>query len=48
MSIPEKIGQMTQLNQDLIFTKDGVLNTTAVAYYAKNYHVGSYLNQLSR
>ncbi|KAI8081783.1 glycoside hydrolase family 3 domain protein [Halteromyces radiatus] len=47
MTIREKIGQMTQLNQDLILTKDGELNTTAVEYYAKNYHVGSYLNQLS-
>lgn len=48
MTLFEKVGQMTQLNQDLIFTKDGQLNTSAVAYYAKNYHVGSYLNQLAR
>ncbi|KAL9540572.1 hypothetical protein MBANPS3_009605 [Mucor bainieri] len=47
MSIEEKIGQMTQINQDLVLGKDGVLNRTAVEYYAKNYYVGSYLNQLA-
>ncbi|KAI8340076.1 glycoside hydrolase superfamily [Chlamydoabsidia padenii] len=46
MTLSEKIGQMTQLNEDLILTKEGILNTTAVEYYARNYHVGSYLNQL--
>jgi beta-glucosidase len=48
MTIAEKIGQMTQLNQDLVLGKDGVLNRTAVEYYAKNYYVGSYLNQLAK
>jgi beta-glucosidase len=48
MTLSEKVGQMTQLNQDLIFTKEGQLNASAVAYYAKNYHVGSYLNQLAK
>ncbi|KAI9270550.1 glycoside hydrolase superfamily [Phascolomyces articulosus] len=48
MTIEEKIGQMTQINQDLILGEDGVLNKTAVEYYAKNYFVGSYLNQLAR
>ncbi|KAG1083536.1 hypothetical protein G6F42_022180 [Rhizopus arrhizus] len=47
MSVEEKIGQMTQINQDLVLGKDGVLNRTAVEYYAKNYYVGSYLNQLA-
>jgi hypothetical protein len=47
MTIAEKIGQMTQINQDLVLGKDGVLNRTAVEYYAKNYYVGSYLNQLA-
>lgn len=47
MTIPEKIGQMTQLNQDLVLGKDGVLNRTAVEYYANNYYIGSYLNQLA-
>ncbi|KAI8994547.1 glycoside hydrolase family 3 protein [Pilobolus umbonatus] len=47
MTLPEKIGQMTQLNQDMILLPDGTLNRTAVEHYAKNYHVGSYLNQLA-
>ena len=48
MTLEEKIGQMTQLDQSLILGEDGVLNKTAVEYYAKNYYVGSYLNQLAR
>lgn len=48
MTLEEKIGQMTQLNQDLVLGADGVLNETAVEYYAQNYYVGSYLNQLAR
>ncbi|KAI8367532.1 glycoside hydrolase superfamily [Radiomyces spectabilis] len=48
MTLPEKIGQMTQINQDLVLLPDGTLNRTAVEYYANNYFVGSYLNQLSR
>ncbi|KAI9323595.1 glycoside hydrolase superfamily [Dichotomocladium elegans] len=48
MTLEEKIGQMTQLNQDLVLGKDGVLNKTAVEFYANNYYVGSYLNQLGR
>ncbi|KAF7729053.1 hypothetical protein EC973_005085 [Apophysomyces ossiformis] len=48
MSLKEKIGQMTQLNQDLVLTPNGQLNRTAVEYYASKYFVGSYLNQLSR
>ncbi|KAG0178858.1 hypothetical protein DFQ29_002893 [Apophysomyces sp. BC1021] len=47
MTLEEKIGQMTQLNQDLVLTPDGQLNRTAVEYYASNYYIGSYLNQLS-
>ncbi|KAI9253271.1 beta-glucosidase-related glycosidase [Helicostylum pulchrum] len=48
MTVEEKIGQMTQINQDLVLNADGRLNRTAVEYYAKNYYVGSYLNQLAR
>lgn len=48
MTIQEKIGQMTQINQDLVMGKDGILNRTAVEHYAKNYYIGSYLNQLAR
>ncbi|KAI8145512.1 glycoside hydrolase superfamily [Fennellomyces sp. T-0311] len=48
MTLEEKIGQMTQINQDLVLGADGVLNRTAVEYYAQNYYVGSYLNQLAR
>ncbi|KAI8082506.1 glycoside hydrolase superfamily [Gilbertella persicaria] len=47
MTLAEKIGQMTQMDQELILQKDGSLNRTAVEYYAKNYYVGSYLNQLA-
>ncbi|KAI8640046.1 glycoside hydrolase superfamily [Parasitella parasitica] len=47
MSVEEKIGQMTQINQDLVLGKNGKLNRTAVEHYAKNYYVGSYLNQLA-
>lgn len=48
MTTAEKIGQMTQINQDLVLKADGQLNHTAVEYYAKNYYIGSYLNQLAR
>lgn len=48
MTVEEKIGQMTQINQDLVLSADGKLNRTAVEHYAKNYYVGSYLNQLAR
>ena len=48
MTLEEKIGQMTQIDQSLILGEDGVLNKTAVEYYAKNYFVGSYLNQMAR
>jgi beta-glucosidase len=48
MTIEEKIGQMTQINQDLVLNKNGKLNRTAVEHYAKNYYIGSYLNQLAR
>lgn len=48
MTVEEKIGQMTQINQDLVLGTDGKLNRTAVEHYAKNYYVGSYLNQLAR
>lgn len=48
MTTEEKVGQMTQVNQDLVLLKDGTLNKTAVEYYAKTYYVGSYLNQLAR
>jgi beta-glucosidase len=48
MTLQEKIGQMTQLNEDLILNKDGTLNKTAVEHYASNYYIGSYLNQLAR
>ncbi|KAI9488005.1 glycoside hydrolase superfamily [Zychaea mexicana] len=48
MTLEEKIGQMTQINQDLVLGEDGVLNRTAVEHYAQNYYVGSYLNQLAR
>ena len=48
MTLEEKIGQMTQIDQSLILGEDGVLNKTAVEYYAQNYYVGSYLNQLAR
>ncbi|KAI8377184.1 glycoside hydrolase family 3 domain protein [Choanephora cucurbitarum] len=47
MTLPEKIGQMTQLDQELVMHKNGTLNRAAVRYYAKNYFVGSYLNQLA-
>ncbi|KAI7902882.1 glycoside hydrolase superfamily [Cokeromyces recurvatus] len=47
MTPDEKIGQMIQLNQDVIFLQDGTLNHTAVKYYAETFYVGSYLNQLS-
>lgn len=39
---------MTQLDQSLVMLLGGTLNTTAVEYYAQNYYVGSYLNQLVR
>lgn len=48
MTVEEKIGQMTQINQDLVLGTDGKLNRTAVENYAQNYYVGSYLNQLAR
>lgn len=48
MTTAEKVGQMTQINQDLVLKADGQLNRTAVQYYAKNYYIGSYLNQLAR
>ncbi|CAO3642130.1 unnamed protein product [Mucor hiemalis] len=47
MTTAEKVGQMTQINQDLILNADGNLNRTAVEHYAKNYYIGSYLNQLA-
>ena len=48
MTVEEKIGQMTQINQDLVLNADGKLNVTAVAHYAQKYYVGSYLNQMAR
>ncbi|KAL1933386.1 hypothetical protein VTP01DRAFT_7476 [Rhizomucor pusillus] len=48
MTLPEKIGQMTQLDQAMVLQPDGTLNKTAVEYYAQKYYVGSYLNQLAR
>lgn len=48
MTLEEKIGQMTQINQDLVLNADGSLNETAARYYAENYYVGSYLNQLAQ
>lgn len=48
MTVEEKIGQMTQINQDLVLGLDGKLNRTAVEHYAEKYFVGSYLNQLAR
>ena len=48
MTLPEKIGQMTQLDQELVMHKNGTLNRAAVRYYAENYFVGSYLNQLAK
>lgn len=48
MTVEEKIGQMTQINQDLVLSPDGKLNRTAVKMYAQKYYVGSYLNQLAR
>ncbi|RUS20544.1 hypothetical protein BC937DRAFT_94979 [Endogone sp. FLAS-F59071] len=47
MSLKEKIGQMTQLNQDQIQMPDGTFNWTQVEYLAKNYYIGSYLNNMN-
>ena len=44
MTLKEKIGQMSQLNEDKILLPDGTVNKTAAQYYAKNYFIGSYLN----
>ncbi|KAI8375547.1 glycoside hydrolase superfamily [Blakeslea trispora] len=47
MTLPEKIGQMTQMDQEVVMHKNGTLNRAAVRNYAENYFVGSYLNQIS-
>ena len=48
MTLPEKIGQMTQMDQEVVMHKNGTLNRAAVRNYAENYFVGSYLNQISK
>ncbi|OZJ04515.1 hypothetical protein BZG36_02248 [Bifiguratus adelaidae] len=47
MSLKQKIGQMSQLNEDKILLPDGTVNVTAVEYYAKTYYIGSYLNNMA-
>lgn len=58
MSLPEKIGQMTQLTNSMIMTEadinpDGspgetfALDPEKVAHYVKTYHVGSFLNGIA-
>lgn len=47
MTLREKVGQMTQLNQDQIQLPDGTFNWTKVEYLAKNYNIGSYLNNMN-
>ncbi|EGC34619.1 beta glucosidase [Dictyostelium purpureum] len=45
MSILEKIGQMTQLDiTTLTMPNTIIINETTLAYYAKTYYIGSYLN----
>ncbi|RUP51755.1 hypothetical protein BC936DRAFT_146244 [Jimgerdemannia flammicorona] len=47
MTIKEKIGQMTQINQNLFQLADGTINTTMIEWLQKEYFIGSYLNNLS-
>ncbi|KAM9953761.1 hypothetical protein ACTFIW_007128 [Dictyostelium discoideum] len=45
MSITEKIGQMTQLDITTLTSPNTItINETTLAYYAKTYYIGSYLN----